>query len=70
MLPENSESTSMNSVILQNTKVKYRNLLHSFTIATKDQKKERSAISSKRIKYLRINLSKEAKTYNLKTVRP
>ena len=54
----------MNSVNLQDTKLTPRNLLHSYTLTTKDQKeklREQShfTITSKRMKYLAMNLPKE-----------
>ena len=55
----------MNLVKSQDTKLIHRNLLHSYTLTTKDQKEIKETIpftiASKRIKYLGINLSKEAK---------
>ena len=54
----------MNLVMLQDTKLMHRDLLHSYTLTTKDQK-EKSTIpfttATKRIKYLGINLPKEVK---------
>ena len=56
----------MNWVKLQDKKSIHRNLLHSYTLTTKDQKEKLRktlpfTITSKRIKYLGINLPKEAK---------
>ena len=55
----------MNSVKLQDTKLIYRNLLHFYTLTTNYQKEMKETksfcITSKRIKYLGINLPKEAK---------
>ena len=56
----------MNSVKLQNTKLIHGNLLHFYTLKKKDQKEKLRkkisfTITSKRIKYLGINLLKEAK---------
>ena len=54
----------MNVVKLQDTKLMHRNLLHSYTLTTKDQKEKETipfTIATKRIKYLRINLPKEVK---------
>ena len=54
----------MNSVKLQHTKLIHRNLLHSYTLTTKDQKIKETipfTSASKRIKYLGISLPKEAK---------
>ena len=39
-LTENYESSSMNSVKLQDTKLIHRNLLHFYTLTTKDQKEK------------------------------
>ena len=62
MLPENY--TSMNLVKFQDTKLICRNLLHLYTL-TRDQREIRetilSAITSKRIKHLGVNLPQEAK---------
>ena len=49
MPPENYQSSSMNSVKLQDTKLIHRNLLHSYTLAMKDQEeklRKQSSISS------------------------
>ena len=56
----------MNLVKLQDTKLMHRNLSHSYTLTTKDQKEKlrkqsHSPLQKKRIKYLGINLPKEAK---------
>ena len=56
----------MNSVKLQDTKLIYRNVLHFYTLMRSYQKeklrkKNPFTIISKRIKYLGINLIKEAK---------
>ena len=56
----------MNLVNLQDTKLMHRNLLHSYTLTTKNQKEKLRKQShlpaqKKRIKYLGINLPKEAK---------
>ena len=52
----------MNSIKLQDIKLIHRNLLHFYTLKTKDHKEKlRITIKSKRIKYLGINLPKEAK---------
>ena len=45
MLSENYESSSINSIKLQDTKLVHRNLLHSYTLTMKDQKKIKEAIS-------------------------
>ena len=64
----------MNLVMLQDTKLIHRNLLHSYTLTSKAQKEKLSnpiTITSKRIKNLGINLTKEAKdlyTENYKTL--
>ena len=65
----------MNLVKLQDTKLMHRNLLHSYTLTMKDQKEIKETIpftiATKRIKYLGINLPKEAKdlyTENYKTL--
>ena len=54
----------MNSVKSQDTKLIHRNLLHFYTLATKDQKEKLGnnpyTITTKRIKYMGINLPKEA----------
>ena len=53
----------MNLVKLQVTKLIHRNLLHFCILTMKDQKEKNIpfTITSKRIKYLGINLPKEAK---------
>ena len=56
----------MNLVKLQHTKLIYRNLLHFFKLTTNYQKEKlrkqsHLTITSKGIKYLGINLPKEAK---------
>ena len=55
----------MNSVKLQDTKLIYRILLHLYTLMKNDQKyklrKQSLLITSKRIKYLGIKLTKEVK---------
>ena len=56
----------MNLVKLQDTKLMHRNCLHSYTLTTNCQKREIKetipfTITSKRVKYLGINLSKEVK---------
>ena len=55
----------MNLVKLQDTKLINRNLLHFYTLTTKDQKeklrKQFHLQLHKKIKYLGINLPKEAK---------
>ena len=55
----------MNLVKLQDTKLIHRNLLHSYTLTTKNQKEIKVTIpftiATKRIQYLGINLPKEAK---------
>ena len=56
----------MNLAKLQDTKLIHKNLLHSYTLTTKYQKEKlrkqsRCTIATKRIKYLEINLPKEAK---------
>ena len=63
MLPENDYSSPMNLVKLQDTKLIHRNLLHFCILTMKDQKEKNIpfTITSKRIKYLGINLPKEAK---------
>ena len=65
----------MHSVKLQDTKLIYRNLLHFYTLTMKYKKKIKETIiftiTSKRIKYLGINLPKEAKelySKNYKTI--
>ena len=51
----------------------YRNLLHFCKLTMKDQREMVETIpftiTSKRIKYLGINLPKEAKTCTLRTIR-
>ena len=65
MLPENYWNSSMNLVKLPVTKLTHRNLLHFYTLKQKIRKRNQEAIlltiSSKRIKYLGINLPKESK---------
>ena len=51
-------SSSINPIKLQNKKLIHRNLLNSYTLITKDQS---NFITLKAIKYLRINIPKEAK---------
>ena len=56
----------MNWVKLQNTKLMHRNLSHSYTLTIKKSEREIEetipfTITTKRIKYLGINLPKEAK---------
>ena len=55
----------MNLVNLKDTKLIHRNLLHSYILTIQDKKaiKETTSfiITTKRIKYLGINLPKEAK---------
>ena len=54
----------MNLVSLQDTKLIHRNFLHLYTLTTKDHKeklRKQSNLPSKRIKYVRISLPKEAK---------
>ena len=56
----------MNLVRLQNTKLMHRNLSHSYTLTIKKSEREIEetipfTITTKRIKYLGINLPKEAK---------
>ena len=60
MLPENDYSSPMNLVKLQDTKLIHRNLLHFCILTMKDQKEKNIpfTITSKRIKYLGINLPK------------
>ena len=60
MPPENYENKSMNLVRLQDTKLTHRNLLHSYTLR---EIKETIpfTIVTKRIKYIGINLPKDAK---------
>ena len=63
----------MNLVKLQDTKLIHRNLLHSYTLIMKDEKEIKETIpitiTSKRIKYLGMNLPKEAKDLYQKTIR-
>ena len=65
----------MNSVTFQDTKLIYRNVLHSYTLTTKEREIKETipfTIASKRIKYLEINLPKETKdlySENYKTLR-
>ena len=63
----------MNSVKLQDTKLIHKNLLHFYTLTMKDQKEKLGKQShlplhQKRIKYLGINLPKEAKDLYSKTI--
>ena len=55
----------MNLIKLQDTKLILRNLLHFYALTAKDQKEIKETIpftsATKRIKYLGINLPKEAK---------
>ena len=52
----------MNTVKLQDIKLTYRNPLHSSTLTMRKQKEKlRITVGMKRIKYLGINLPKEAK---------
>ena len=63
--PKSYQSSSLNSVKLQDTKLIYRNLLHFYILTAKYQKEVKEIISftivSQRIKYLGINLPKEVK---------
>ena len=63
----------MNSVMSQDTKLIHRNLLHFYTLTTKDQKekfkKQSHLPSHKKHKIPGKNLPKETKTYTLKTIR-
>ena len=63
----------MYSVKLQDKILIYINLLHVYTLIMnfqKDKLRKQSHYNYiKRIKYLRINLTKEAKTCTLKTIR-
>ena len=66
MLLENYRCSTMNLVKWQDTKLIHRNLLHFCMLTMKDQKENLRkqlpfTIVSKRIKYLRVNLPKEAK---------
>ena len=60
----------MYSIKFQDTILTYINLLHVYTLMMnfqKDKLRKQSHYNYiKRIKYLRINLTKEAKTYTLK----
>ena len=52
----------MNSVMLQDIKLKYRNLLHFYTLTTNIRGVKKTipfTIVQKRIKYLGINLTKK-----------
>ena len=55
----------MNLVRFHDTKFMHRNLWYSYTLTTKDQKEIKETIpftiTTKRIKYLGINLPKEPK---------
>ena len=51
----------MNSVKFQDTKLIHRNPLHFYIPTINYQKENKKTITSKRIKYLGINLPKEAK---------
>ena len=63
--PKNYSSSSMNLVKLQDTKLIYRNLLHFYTNNELSEREIKKiipfTITSKRIKYLRINRTKEVK---------
>ena len=65
----------MNLVRFQDTKLVQRNLLHSYTLTTKDQKeklRKQSHLPSQQKEYLGINLPKEVKDLysdNYKTLR-
>ena len=66
MLTENYQSSSRNSVKLQDAKLIHRKILYLYTLTTKDQKENLRktiplTIASKRIKDLGINLPTEAK---------
>ena len=66
MLTKNYYSSSMNLVMLQDTKLIHRNLLHSYTLNDKISERKIKEINSystatRRIKYLGINLLNEAK---------
>ena len=66
MLPENYQSSQMNLVTLQDIKLIHRNLLHFYTLKTKDKKdnlKKKIPFTTalNTIKYLGINLPKEEK---------
>ena len=73
MLPENYERLAMNSVKFQHTKLtqKYVAFLHTNKERLERKIKETIlfTIALKIIKYVGINLSKEAKTCTLKTIR-
>ena len=65
----------MNLVKLQDTKLMHRNILHSYTPNESSEREIKETlpftIAAKRINYLEINLSKEAKdlySENYKTV--
>ena len=62
---KNYESSSMNLVKLQDTKLIRRNLLHFYTLNTISEREIKEiipfTITSKRIRYLGINLPKKAK---------
>ena len=60
---ENYYSSSTNLVELQDEKLIHRNLLYFYTLTMKDQKEKlkKQSKASERIKYLGINLPKEAK---------
>ena len=62
---EDYKSSSMNLVKLQDTKLIHRNLLHSYALTTEKIREINETISltvaPKRIKYLGVNLPKEAK---------
>ena len=63
----------MNSVKLQVKKLVHINLLHFYTLITKEQKEIKKTIPftivSKRLKYLEVNLTKEVKDITWKTIR-
>ena len=67
MLPENYQSSSMNVVKFQDTKLTHRNPFHFYTLTTKYQKeklKKQSHLPSHQknnVKYLGINLPQETK---------
>ena len=65
MLPENWWSSLINSVKLQHRKLIHKNIFHSYTLTMKEQKEIKESIPftiiSKIIRYLGINLPKEAK---------
>ena len=54
----------MNLSKSQDTKLIHRNQLHLYILKLKDQKSIRFTITSKRIKYLGVNLPKETKYLN------